>query len=196
MLGPGIYVTRKRQEKGDKKDLDYLNKGGHLSFGLTKKRQEAYDSRDKRIIKSRMNKNLSNKKKLTKGQKIAIGTAAVAAILGGVFVAKKIHDYKVNENKKYLKYSETVKDIIKKSKTQSIKDAYYTNRSLDRELIRAKNNPYGGKQMIKVFEKGGKLGRSSWGPNWSNNLTSQNFKHQNIQKALDEIEKLNKRYYK
>ena len=160
------------------------------------KLESKYSKRwDKKVAKE-SNKNLSNKKKLTKGQKVAIGAAVVVAILGGVFAAKKLHDYKVNENKKYLKYSETVKDIIKKSKTQSIKDAYYTNRSLDRELIRAKNNPYGGKQMIKVFEKGGKLGRSSWGPNWSNKLTSDNFKHQNIQKALDEIEKLNKRYYK
>ena len=63
MLGPGNYITKNRQEKGDKKDLDYLNKGGHLSVGLTKKRQEAYDSRDKKIIESRINKNLSNNKK-------------------------------------------------------------------------------------------------------------------------------------
>ena len=39
--GPGKYITKNSQLKGDQKDLDHLNKGGHLSVGLTKKRQDA-----------------------------------------------------------------------------------------------------------------------------------------------------------
>ena len=55
--GPGKYATRKRQPAGDKRDLDYLNKGGHLSVGLTKKRQAAYDKRDKAVLEKRIAKN-------------------------------------------------------------------------------------------------------------------------------------------
>lgn len=35
--GPGIYLTKKRQEAGYKRDLERLERGGHLSVGLTKK---------------------------------------------------------------------------------------------------------------------------------------------------------------
>lgn len=47
--GPGITVglTKKRTIAMAKKDLDGLNKGEHLSIGLTKNRQEKYDARDK-----------------------------------------------------------------------------------------------------------------------------------------------------
>jgi hypothetical protein len=55
--GPGIYFTRKRQLAGDKKDLEYLNKGGHLSVGLTKKRQAAYDKKDKARLEKRIAEN-------------------------------------------------------------------------------------------------------------------------------------------
>lgn len=55
--GPGRYLTRKRQLEGDKKDLNYLEKGGHLSVGLTKKRQEKFDKRDKAAIEKRIAKN-------------------------------------------------------------------------------------------------------------------------------------------
>lgn len=55
--GPGIYVNKKRRLEGDKRDLDYINKGGHLSIGVTKKRQAALDARDKRIIENRIAKN-------------------------------------------------------------------------------------------------------------------------------------------
>lgn len=54
--GPGRYSTKKRQLAGDKKDLEYLNKGGHLSVGLTKKRQAAYDERDKARLEKRIAK--------------------------------------------------------------------------------------------------------------------------------------------
>lgn len=50
-------LVRKRQLAGDKRDLDYLNKGGHLSVGVTKKRQAALDARDKKLIEARIAKN-------------------------------------------------------------------------------------------------------------------------------------------
>lgn len=52
--GPGKYATKKRQLAGDKRDLDTLNKGGHLSVGLTKKRQAKFDARDKNAIEKRI----------------------------------------------------------------------------------------------------------------------------------------------
>lgn len=55
--GPGVYFGKKRQLAGDKRDLDYLNKGGHLSVGITKKRQASLDARDKRLIENRIAKN-------------------------------------------------------------------------------------------------------------------------------------------
>ena len=55
--GPGKYMTRNRQLAGDKRDLKYLNNGGHLSVGLTKKRQAAYDRRDKAALEKRISKN-------------------------------------------------------------------------------------------------------------------------------------------
>ena len=55
--GPGVYIGKKRQLAGDKRDLDYMNKGGHLSIGLTKKRQAALDKRDRKIIEDRIAKN-------------------------------------------------------------------------------------------------------------------------------------------
>ena len=67
--GPGRYLTKKRQLAGDKKDLDYLNKGGHLSVGLTKKRQAAYDAKDKARLERRIAKN---------EQRLATGSAKKA----------------------------------------------------------------------------------------------------------------------
>ena len=90
--GPGRYLTKTRQLAGDKKDLEYLNKGGHLSVGLTKKRQAAYDAKDKARLEKRIAKNeaaLSKektgqaekkiKKPLTEKQKIGIAIGATAA---------------------------------------------------------------------------------------------------------------------
>ena len=55
--GPGVYFNKERRLAGDKRDLDYLNKGGHLSVGVTKKRQAALDARDKQLIEKRIAKN-------------------------------------------------------------------------------------------------------------------------------------------
>lgn len=57
-------ATRKRQLAADKSDLEKLNSGKHLSVGFTKKRQAAYDKRDKAILEKRIKSNeqkLANK---------------------------------------------------------------------------------------------------------------------------------------
>ena len=59
--GPGKYATRKRQQLGNKKDLERLNKGEHLSVGLTKKRQEKFDARDRNAIEKQINSTPNNK---------------------------------------------------------------------------------------------------------------------------------------
>jgi len=61
--GLGIYLSRKRQLAGDKRDLEGLKKGQHLSVGLTKKRQAAYDARDQRRLEKRIAKNEAYLKK-------------------------------------------------------------------------------------------------------------------------------------
>lgn len=51
-------LTAKRQLTADKKTLDQMNNGNHhVSVGLTKNRQEAYDKRDKAILEKRIVKN-------------------------------------------------------------------------------------------------------------------------------------------
>lgn len=57
--GPGVYATKKRQLAGDKRDLERLNNGQHLSAGVTKKRQAVYDARDKKALENRIAKNES-----------------------------------------------------------------------------------------------------------------------------------------
>lgn len=121
-------MTRKRQLAGDKRDLEYLNKGGHLSAGFTKKkRQAAYDTRDKRRLEKRIKineekiKNKSNKKskKMSIKKKIAIGAAVTAGVIAGVYAHKKFKDYKAElnrDNKKYSEYKKKVKEIINNKK--------------------------------------------------------------------------------
>lgn len=62
--GTGKYITKDRQLKGDTKDLDHLNKGGHLSVGLTKSRQAAYDKRDKASLEKRIEKSKTKSDKV------------------------------------------------------------------------------------------------------------------------------------
>jgi ribosomal protein L15 len=66
--GPGVYVgSKKHQLEGYKRDLDILDKGGHLSVGMTKKRQEKYDRRDRKALEQKISK-LENEtaKKITR----------------------------------------------------------------------------------------------------------------------------------
>ena len=55
-------ATGKRQLKVDEHDLDRLNSGKHLSTGFTKKRQEAYNTRDKGVLEKRIQKNRTKSK--------------------------------------------------------------------------------------------------------------------------------------
>lgn len=50
----GRYIGAKRQVAGAKKDLKTLDNGGHLSVGLTKKRQAALDARDRKAAEKRL----------------------------------------------------------------------------------------------------------------------------------------------
>ena len=60
--GPGKYTgSTNRQISKYKKDLDVLNKGGHLSVGTTKKRQAEYDKRDRAALEKKIS-NLETKK--------------------------------------------------------------------------------------------------------------------------------------
>ena len=62
--GPGIYVgSNKRQIEKHKRDLEILDKGGHLSVGLTKKRQAAFDERDRKAINKKISKLESKERK-------------------------------------------------------------------------------------------------------------------------------------
>ena len=100
--GPGKYVTRKRQLAGDKRDLDYLNKGEHLSVGLTKKRQAAYDKRDKAVLEKRIAKNeqKNNKGLSTKQKKVLKVGAAAAGTMLAVYGTYKFSKWVDNQNVK------------------------------------------------------------------------------------------------
>ena len=55
--GPGVYVgSPERRLAGAKKDLAILDNGGHLSVGFTKKRQAAYDRRDRSALEKKVSK--------------------------------------------------------------------------------------------------------------------------------------------
>lgn len=133
--GPGRYLTRKRQLAGDKRDLERLNNGEHLSVGLTKKRQDAYDARDRRALEKRITKNEKHfaqkaekkaakntpeaeaaRKEMTK--KVAKGAAFVAA--------SAITAYAVNKAVK-KKYADLVADevvnSVRISSTQSFRNS-------------------------------------------------------------------------
>lgn len=54
--GPGTYISKKRQLEGAKRDLKTLDEGGHLSVGLTKKRQKSLDARDRAALEKKIAK--------------------------------------------------------------------------------------------------------------------------------------------
>ena len=99
--GPGIYVgTKAHQLSGAKRDLSKLDRGEHLSVGLTKKRQAALDKRDRKLLEKKISKlegdknEASEKKGLTDKQKKALKIgAAVAATALAAYGAKKLSDY-------------------------------------------------------------------------------------------------------
>lgn len=115
--GLGKYATRKRQLAGDKRDLEYLNNGGHLSVGYTKKRQADYDARDRRALEKRISKNeniikLKTEKaqakkeykqtdeyKAKRAKAIKVGAAAAGTALAayGAYKVSKIAKQKYSE---------------------------------------------------------------------------------------------------
>ncbi len=78
--GPGVYSgSAKRKLAGYKNDLKVLDDGGHLGVGLTKKRQAAFDKRDRAALEKLIAK---NEKKLNKDSKeISKGLKAVERVL-------------------------------------------------------------------------------------------------------------------
>lgn len=95
--GPGVYVGKKNKLEGYKNDLDYLNKGGHLSIGLTKKRQAAFDKRDKERLTKKIDE--LEKQNLDKGQdnRKAISDRVKSNLRN--FAKKKISDLNAVEHK-------------------------------------------------------------------------------------------------
>lgn len=61
--GPSVTVRKSKRLAKDKQDLERLNKGEHLSYGVTKKRQAAYDARDRKKLEDRIARNESTYKK-------------------------------------------------------------------------------------------------------------------------------------
>lgn len=64
-----VMFGKKRQLEKDKKNLERLNSGQPLSFGITKKRQAAYNERDKKYLEERIAKNESKDKNSTEEYK-------------------------------------------------------------------------------------------------------------------------------
>ena len=55
--GPSISIgSSERRLAIAKKDLQVLDEGGHLSIGVTKKRQAAYDARDRAALEKKISK--------------------------------------------------------------------------------------------------------------------------------------------
>ena len=105
--GPSKMITKKRQYEKDKSDLEGLNKGKHLSVGLTKKRQAAYDARDKAVLEKRISKYENDQAKnedKVKEQHKEFGKKAATKILD------KAKDKAAS---KYAEYNKAQKDKIK-----------------------------------------------------------------------------------
>lgn len=78
-------LTTKRQLSADKKVKGFLDKGGHTSVGFTKKRQAAYDARDKKVVSNRIAKNESrletNKNKSLGRKTFEVGASVAVGVL-------------------------------------------------------------------------------------------------------------------
>ena len=94
-------LTTKRQLGADKKILDKMNNGDHhVRVGFTKKRQAAYDKKDKAILEKRIATNTNkikakkhvNKNKLINGKTLYdevmanVGKMAMSQLAGGALI--------------------------------------------------------------------------------------------------------------
>ena len=113
--GPGKYLTKNRQLAGDKRDLEGLSKGRHLSVGLTKKRQAAFDARDKALLEKRIGKNESTENTALRNRQFREDVKYVKKNLSGSTVdfynkraSEKGKDYNRAVTEKYLSATVTV----------------------------------------------------------------------------------------
>lgn len=117
--GPGMYVGKKRQLEGFNRDLEFLNKGGHLSYGLTKKRQAAYDKRDREALEKKITKlEAKEASKANKREAKAEYKKAKASAAEEYSTAKKNAD---SQYEKDMAKKNAALDKVKK--TYDIKDA-------------------------------------------------------------------------
>lgn len=123
--GPGVYYgSNKRKLAKAKADLERLDNGGHLSIGLTKKRQAMYDARDRYALEEKISK-LENRERWNMQTSERVKSfAKKGAIVVGIGLAAyggyKAHDfcnsfdYKVNGKSVSRKeFSDSVKFLVK-----------------------------------------------------------------------------------
>lgn len=148
--GPGKYATRKRQQAGDKRDLEALNKGQHLSVGLTKKRQAKFDARDKAAIEKRMAKNEAEALRGAKAEyKQAKKTVKEQQRQYGTLEDARTYKNNVKQKDVYKTYG-SIEDTMRYSKYGNKKAESYAKKALDeldRQLASGKKKDY---DMTKV----------------------------------------------
>ena len=91
----GVRKKRYSQSARARRDLEALNNGQHLSRGLTKKRQAAYDARDRAALEKRIAKNEARAQndpqaRKKRAKKVAAIGGSVAAAGLAVYGAYKL----------------------------------------------------------------------------------------------------------
>lgn len=113
--GPGVYLGgNERRLAGAKRDLDHLNKGGHLSVGLTKKRQAQLDARDRsrleRDVEKMSSKDMDPAAKSERNKRIAKKVAAAVVMTATVSAAAAL----------YAKNPKAVNDFVAKAGKKTV----------------------------------------------------------------------------
>lgn len=146
--GPGIYYgSDKRKLAKAKGDLERLNKGEHLSVGMTKKRQAEYDARDKAALEKKISKLEGNIRR--KADKKA--------------VKKSNNDVFYDRYDEYLRTKlKDVKEDLDKPYRQAIGNGIYANwpskRSyIEAEIDRISRDRREGKKFTMYDENGSKF---------------------------------------
>lgn len=120
----GKMLTLKRQLDSDKKTLARLNNGEHMSVGATKKRQAAFDKRDKAYLEKQISKREAvlakkeSKSSTTKTSKTSGSSKAKDAASKAIEKNKERHEKGAENNKKY----QDAKREAKKTVTNKVKD--------------------------------------------------------------------------
>ena len=115
--GPGKYATKNRQLAGNKRDLEGLNNGQHLSVGFTKKRQAAFDARDKAALE-KMSKKRYDKADQDYMRKVGFDLSSASS--------KKKAGREIEEHAKLWKeyWRESNKGTVDNEKTRALKQKY------------------------------------------------------------------------